>query len=261
MLCVVLATLVAAALGAIPADEITALPGWSAALPSKQYSGYLSFGTKHLHYWFVESQGNPATDPVVVWFNGGPGCSSLEGYLYEHGPFHVNPNNYNELYYNNYTWTQSASIIYIEAPAGVGFSYADVKSDYITNDNQTAADNLAALEVFFQGYPEYASNEFFITGESYAGIYVPTLAYAIYEATVAGTTTINLKGIAVGNGCTGTEVGACSNKQTNQIHYTYYYQHGLFPATVRFMCWFAFNPLRLSSIRTCPWIDDKNCRE
>ena len=224
---IALASLAAVAMCAITADEITSLPGWSGALPSKQYSGYLSFGSKHLHYWFVESQSNPATDPVVAWFNGGPGCSSLEGYLYEHGPFHVNPADTTQLYYNNYTWTQSASIIYIEAPAGVGFSYADTKADYITDDNQTAADNLAALEVFFQGYPEYANNNFFITGESYAGIYVPTLAYAIHEATQAGTTSINLKGIAVGNGCTGTEVGICSAQYSNQIHLTYFYNHAL----------------------------------
>ena len=32
-------------------DEITSLPGWTAALPSRQYSGYLNFSSKHLHYW------------------------------------------------------------------------------------------------------------------------------------------------------------------------------------------------------------------
>ena len=46
--------------------------------------------TKSLHYWFVESQGNPASDPVVLWLNGGPGCSSMEGFMAEHGPLHLN---------------------------------------------------------------------------------------------------------------------------------------------------------------------------
>ena len=59
--------------------------------------------------------------------------------MYEHGPFHVNPANTNELYYNNYTWTTVANIIYIEAPAGVGFSYGDLPSDYITNDTQVCS--------------------------------------------------------------------------------------------------------------------------
>jgi len=85
--------------------------------------------------------------------------------------------------------------------------------------------------VFFQGFPEFADNDFFITGESYAGIYVPTLAYAIYEATAAGTTSINLKGIAVGNGCSGNEVGVCSNQRPALV-LPYYGNHALFSATV-----------------------------
>jgi carboxypeptidase C (cathepsin A) len=78
-------------LGAIQADQVTVLNGWSPKpLLSKMYSGYLSVGNeKFLHYIFVESQRNPAKDDVVMWMNGGPGCSSLDGFLYEMGPYHV----------------------------------------------------------------------------------------------------------------------------------------------------------------------------
>lgn len=58
-------------------DEITSLPGWSDALPSRQFSGYLTANDSHLHYWFIESENDPANDAVLLWFNGGPGCSSL----------------------------------------------------------------------------------------------------------------------------------------------------------------------------------------
>ncbi len=97
--------------GAIPSDEVTVLPGWSGALPSKVYSGYVSAGRCVLvcnwpdrltgfttsdngydmfeHYAFIESENNPATDPVIVWSNGGPGASSFFGLMIELGPFYL----------------------------------------------------------------------------------------------------------------------------------------------------------------------------
>jgi carboxypeptidase C (cathepsin A) len=217
-------TLVLTAQGTPDADEVTSLPGWDAALPSKQYSGYLTVNeTKHMHYWMVESENDPSTDPVVLWLNGGPGCSSLDGYLYEHGPFHVDDDDYTKLVRFNETWASVATMIYLEAPTGVGFSYSDDASDYNTNDDQAAADNMAAIEAFFASFPQYAENDFFIAGESYAGVYVPTLAEAIMNADAAGTYTgAALKGIAVGNGCTGTEVGSCGGGAQGTFYETEY---------------------------------------
>jgi len=195
------------------ADEIVALPGWSGALPSKQYSGYLDVGArkfKHLHYWLVEAEENAESAPTVLWLNGGPGCSSLDGFTYEHGPFRTDPSDPTKLVRFEQTWAKLANMLYLEAPVGVGFSWSEDPSDYKTDDDKTAADNLAAVEDFFAAFPHLKSNSFFITGESYAGVYVPTLAEAIVAATKAGTYTgAPLVGIAVGNGCSGTEVGVC----------------------------------------------------
>lgn len=77
------------ALGAYEPDRITSLPGWNGNLPSPQYSGYLNVSTTHLHYWLVESENDPLHDPTVIWFNGGPGCSSMDGFVYEQGPFEI----------------------------------------------------------------------------------------------------------------------------------------------------------------------------
>jgi carboxypeptidase C (cathepsin A) len=84
-------------------DEITSLPGWTGALPSKQYSGYLNVSSTHLHYWLVESENDPANAPTVLWFNGGPGCSSLDGFIYEHGPFVVS-SDFQTLTLREYRW-------------------------------------------------------------------------------------------------------------------------------------------------------------
>ena len=64
---------------AAQADEVTSLPGWDGALPSKQYSGYLPVGdgTRHLHYYYTESEAKPTTDSITLWLNGGPGASSI----------------------------------------------------------------------------------------------------------------------------------------------------------------------------------------
>ncbi|XP_033755700.1 lysosomal protective protein-like [Pecten maximus] len=195
-------------------DLIVSMPGLKTQPPWKQYSGYLNAtGNKKLHYWFLESQNNPHTDPVVLWMNGGPGCSSDLGLLSEHGPFRINSDG-KTVYYNSYSWNTVANMIYLEAPAGVGYSYSPDK-DYKTDDDQVALDNHLALKHFFLKFPEYKANEFFVTGESYGGIYVPTLS-----ARLVDDSSFNFQGFVVGNGLSDGEMN------TDSLIYFEYY-HGL----------------------------------
>ncbi|XP_007533123.1 lysosomal protective protein [Erinaceus europaeus] len=195
-------------------DEIQHLPGLAKQPSFRQYSGYLkASGSKHLHYWFVESQKDPKTSPLVLWLNGGPGCSSLDGLLTEHGPFLVQPDGAT-LEYNPYSWNLIANMLYLESPAGVGFSYSNDKS-YGTNDTEVAQSNYEALQDFFSHFPEYKNNELFLTGESYAGIYIPTLAVLVMQDP-----SMNLQGLAVGNGLSSYE------QNDNSLVYFAYY-HGL----------------------------------
>lgn len=72
---------------------ISEVPGFSGSLPSKHYSGYITVDEDHgrnLFYYLVISEGNPAVDPVVLWINGGPGCSSFDGFVYENGTYESN---------------------------------------------------------------------------------------------------------------------------------------------------------------------------
>uniref|UniRef100_A0AAR2LAP5 Carboxypeptidase n=1 Tax=Pygocentrus nattereri TaxID=42514 RepID=A0AAR2LAP5_PYGNA len=196
------------------ADEIKFLPGLPKQPSFKQYSGYFTVaGNKHLHYWFVESQKNPASSPVVLWLNGGPGCSSLDGLLTEHGPFLIQDDG-SSLEYNPYSWNMIANMLYLESPAGVGFSYSDDKK-YTTNDTEVSMNNYLALKEFFKAFPEYSKNEFYLTGESYGGIYIPTLAERVMEDS-----SINLQGIAVGNGLSSYELN-----DNSLVYFAYY--HGL----------------------------------
>jgi len=73
---------------------------------------------------------------------------------------------YKTLYANNYTWNLVSNMIFLEAPAGVGFSYTNDPAGLTHNDSSTAADNLAAVLAFFEGFPELRANPFWVTGES-----------------------------------------------------------------------------------------------
>lgn len=220
---------------AITADQVTALPGWNKPLPSKHYSGLLPVlnGKAYLHYWLIESENNPSTDPLVVWLNGGPGSSSLIGLLTENGQFLTNDNSVGpdgniSLIYNPYSWSQVANILYVEQPKGVGFSYCVNNNDCVNNDSTVGPEFLQMLKAFFNGFPEYKSHDFYITGESYAGIYIPEIMSAIDKDG-----TINMKGAAIGDGCIGNNVSTCGTQfMADRISAEFYQGHGMYPQTL-----------------------------
>lgn len=178
-------------------DEIQALPGLNHSINFKHYSGYLKADDENptnifLHYWFVESQSNPAHDPLVLWLNGGPGCSSMLGLFTELGPYTVTDRG--EVLNNPFGWNRKANIIFLESPAGVGFSYS-VDGSNKTDDDMTADMNHRALQSFFEKFPQYKGRDLYLTGESYGGVYLPTLAVR-----VDNDRSMNLKGVGIGNG-------------------------------------------------------------
>ena len=216
--------LINAGLCAIIDDEITYLPGWGYDLPSKQYSGMIEIPdtNRHYHYWFIESFGDPMNDPFVVWLNGGPGASGLLGYFLENGPFKLNELSliYNDtdvpqLFLHNYTYSNIANVLYIESPAGVGFSWCfgylgPYESCPPYNDSIVASDNYQLLKIFFEGFSEYMDHEFYLSGESYAGVYVTTLVMEIENNNNAGLP--ELKGFILNNQCMGLDgFGGCDN--------------------------------------------------
>ncbi|KAM7480946.1 hypothetical protein LguiB_005529 [Lonicera macranthoides] len=221
------------------ADAIESLPGQPQGVDFAQYSGYVTVNPtsgRALFYYFSESPQNSSTKPLVLWLNGGPGCSSLgAGAMMELGPFRVNKDN-KTLSRNKYAWNNGelvqyfivilhnfyqihltqhsppvkffdivplvdANIIFLESPAGVGFSYSNTTSDYkFSGDNRTAQDSYTFLINWLERFPEYKTRDFYITGESYAGHYVPQLAQTIvHNNKNTNQTVINLKGIAIGN--------------------------------------------------------------
>lgn len=173
-------TLVAVKAANQTTDKMTALPE-AGPLPTEWYSGFLEVTpTKALHYVFIKSLDKPDTDPVLIWFNGGPGCSSLLGLMQEHGPF-VFDDGQTVLKPNPWPWNYRSNMLYIESPAAVGFSYAGTPEDAIHTDVSQSEDAFAALQQWYLAFPEFRNNSLYITGESYAGVYAPYLAWQIHE--------------------------------------------------------------------------------
>ncbi|CAI5454109.1 unnamed protein product [Caenorhabditis angaria] len=144
----------------------------------------------------MESQNNPATDPLLFWFNGGPGCSSLMGAVSEIGPFFLNQDG-ETFQKNEYSWNKNASIVFIESPAAVGYSYT-TNDHFQTDDYLNSLDNYQAIKEFFIEHPSFRNHSLFLTGESYGGIYLPMLAERIIDG--QHDYPINLQGVAIGNG-------------------------------------------------------------
>lgn len=184
-------------------QEVTSLPGLTEKLCFRHWSGYARTATsqKQLFSWVVEAEVEPETKPVVLWLNGGPGCSSLGGMWTELGPFVVSANHAVGL--NPYSWNKAATMIFVEQPAGVGFSFPATD----TNDTITADDTYhALLDIFSQLPPKLRKQPFYVFGESYGGHYVPNTVKAIQTGNAALSPTdpkfINIKGFGVGNGYT-----------------------------------------------------------
>ncbi|KAL0653453.1 hypothetical protein Bca4012_096144 [Brassica carinata] len=124
---------------------------------------------RSLFYWLTESSSSPHTKPLLLWLNGGPGCSSIAyGATEEIGPFRINRGS--NLYLNTFSWNIEANLLFLESPVGVGFSYTNTSSDF---------------------------KEF---GDERTGHYVPQLAKKINEYNKGfNKPTINIKGFMVGN--------------------------------------------------------------
>ena len=167
---------VAAIAFAAPENERMGKLPMTSDFDSPTYSGFLEVSdTKALHYVFAESYDSPTTDPVVIWFNGGPGCSSMMAFMQENGPRAINDGE-DFVVENEYSWTKRANVLWIESPAGVGWSKAS-EADLDTNDVIQSQDALKALYSWYEKFPEFKKNKLFVSGESYAGIYVPYLSW------------------------------------------------------------------------------------
>ncbi|KAJ3957998.1 hypothetical protein N0V92_005446 [Colletotrichum tropicale] len=172
------------------------------AAGSRQWTGWLDTGGKHLFFWYFESLNDPENDPLSLWMTGGPGGSGLVGMMLELGPCLISPSG-DSTVHNRYAWNANSSMIFIDQPAGTGLSYHDPGVPGPVTSATAAADMNVFLRIFYTAFPRLRALPFHIVGESYGGHYIPTLAAEIVRYNTespAPDFKIPLKSAMIGNG-------------------------------------------------------------
>eukprot|EP01090_Pellita_catalonica_P011907 TRINITY_DN2471_c0_g1_i2.p1 TRINITY_DN2471_c0_g1~~TRINITY_DN2471_c0_g1_i2.p1 ORF type:complete len:498 (-),score=72.24 TRINITY_DN2471_c0_g1_i2:22-1515(-) len=204
----------------------------SGVWPPVAFSGYVNvnetFGA-NLFFYFFQAQNGNLSAPIILWLQGGPGCPSLLGLLLENGPFYVTEEL--KLIRDPFSWNNEYNMLFIDQPAGVGFSYIENPDGFATNEQEVANALHTGLVEFFSIFSAYRQNDFYVFGESYGGKYVPAIAYKIVQSNDAITSgktpnpvpaghtapfVINLAGIGIGDGLTDPLVQA-----TGYYHFAY----------------------------------------
>lgn len=166
------------------------------------HAGFMTVNAQfdsNMFFWFFPAAYQAAKAPVVIWLQGGPGGSSLFGVFVEHGPFSVTEEL--GLVDRTTSWSLAHNVIYLDNPVGTGFSFT--QDGFAENETAVAEDLFACVTQIFTLFPDLQDNELYVTGESYAGKYVPALSYRIHQANIdlkASMRKINFKGMAIGDG-------------------------------------------------------------
>ncbi|KAI0951764.1 hypothetical protein AcV7_007768 [Taiwanofungus camphoratus] len=157
----------------IPLVDFDVGPSWSGLLPISNRRDE----TRLLFFWFFPPGPQGSLDDLIFWTNGGPGCSSLEGVLQENGPFSWSLGQAKPTP-NEQSWTNLSSILYVEQPVGTGFSQGIPN---IKNEDDLAIQLVGFMQQFLEVFSELKGKTLYLTGESYAGTYIPYIANYIYD--------------------------------------------------------------------------------
>ncbi|KAL7599996.1 hypothetical protein Lser_V15G23814 [Lactuca serriola] len=203
---------------------VKTLPGFPGDLPFLFETGYISVGKNddvQYFYYFFESERSPENDPLLLWVRGGPGCGVLTSILLQIGPITINYINSSlenqMLELSTHSLTKVANILFLDEPAGSGFSYAKSPEGYITNDTLTPIHIHQFIRKWLVDHSKFVKNPLYLGGDSYGGISVPMTIQEIYNGNEGGEEPhINFKGYILGNPLT--DKHDSSNAKIEQVH-------------------------------------------
>ena len=239
--------------------EVKQLPGWPSdtPFPSRLFTGFADLKkaatpntTMMMHYLVFLSENNHTSDPVLVWFNGGPGATSAWGLFVENGPFQLNEasligeeyerTGIPQLILNPYRWTKFASLLVLAAPPPIGFSYCTPPGPPgngtacgTWNDTRCGVADAEALGIIFNKHMPWLlfgspDTKLFFMGESYAGVFISETLVQMWENSYFSNITNKIAGVALGDACLGGDV-LCGGANGIYSYLLFMYGHGQFP--------------------------------
>ncbi|KAI0960156.1 hypothetical protein AcW1_004754 [Taiwanofungus camphoratus] len=149
--------------------------------------------TAHLFFVMIKARRSADKERLMFWFNGGPGCSSFDGLMMEVGPWRIDGKGGLQTVEGG--WEEYTTIVYVDQPAGTGFSYTST-NHYVHDLPEASRQFVQFLTNFYMVFPEYRHVDTYLGGESYAGQYIPYFADALLTSNL----NVPLRGAAIGNG-------------------------------------------------------------
>ncbi|PSR83149.1 hypothetical protein PHLCEN_2v5798 [Hermanssonia centrifuga] len=192
----------------LPEIDFDVGPSWSGLLPISNATNE----TRQLFFWFFPPGPQGSTEDLIFWTNGGPGCSSLEGLLQENGPLSWSWGQAKATP-NEFSWTNLSSLLFIEQPIGTGFSQGEPN---IKNEDDLAVQLVGFMQQFLEVFSELKGLNFYVSGESYAGMYVPYIVNHIFENPTA--LDLVLKGFWISDPVIGWDVIQSELPAVNFVH-------------------------------------------
>ncbi|KAI4266561.1 MAG: hypothetical protein L6R38_008668 [Xanthoria sp. 2 TBL-2021] len=194
------------AVHSLPDVSFHMTPSWAGQIPIP------GVADDQLFFWLFQAENHNASQNLIIWLNGGPGCSSLTGLTYENGPFQFQgrtpvPSP------NPYSWTKLANVVYIDQPPGTGYSSG---SKAASNNAEVTKDFFHWLMAFYDRFPALKYKNTYIMGESYAGVYIPYFAEALLSN--RNILNINLKAIVLGDPTLGNTAAMTDVVTTTYLH-------------------------------------------
>lgn len=179
-----------------PETPISKLP-FNKFFPEPELHGLIPImNDDDMFYWLFPSRNDADKDPLVIWLSGGPGCSSTLAIFHENGPMSLKDG---EPVLNDISWNNKANLVFIDQPIGTGFSGGTLE-DMPKFEKEVARQFEIFMIGFYAKYPEFKGRDLYITGESYAGHYIPFISTRLIESQDALNAGVNLVGVGIGNG-------------------------------------------------------------